>query len=83
MTEKTETKEDVTGKGLELPMVFDEKTTQILSDMKVLAKTDSHERLILNAIRLYDWYLTTVVENKVELIAKAGGKYHKISFEDL
>jgi hypothetical protein len=69
------------GKGLEITMVFDEAATKVLDDMRSLSEADSNERLIKDAIRLYDWYLTTVKKDKAQLITRVKKQDIAVTFE--
>lgn len=69
------------GQGLEITMVFDEAATKVLEDMRELSKADSNERLIKDAIRLYDWYLTTVKKDGAQLITRVKKQDIAVTFE--
>ena len=79
MTEKTE--ETVQGTGLEVPMVFDEAAAGVLAEMRKMAKTDSTEKVIKDAIRLYDWYLRTKNKNHPILVQVGQNQFHRVTFD--
>lgn len=64
-----------TTKALKMELAFDEATTQVLTEMREKARVDNNERLILNALRVYDWYLSQPAGS---LYAKRGEQWSKI-----
>lgn len=65
-------------KALKLELAFDEATAKVLTEMRDKARVGSNERLILNALRVYDWYLAQPAGS---LYAKRGEQWAKIELE--
>lgn len=64
---------------LKIEVGFDPSAVEVLNDMKQRSRTDSTEHVIMNALRLYDWYLR---EGRVHpLYQKRGTEWHKIDLQ--
>lgn len=47
----------VSDKVLKIEVGFDQDAVKVINEMKSRTQTESTEHVILNALRLYDWYL--------------------------
>ena len=48
---------DEVEKVLKLELGFDEEATKVIEEMKSSSRTESTEKLISDALRVYNWYL--------------------------
>ena len=60
-------KTDETVQVLKIELGFDPAASKVLGEMRERSKTESNEKLISDALRVYDWYLQN----------KRGGLYTK------
>ncbi|MHA1839906.1 MAG: hypothetical protein ACTSYO_08150 [Candidatus Ranarchaeia archaeon] len=73
MAEETE---DI--KALKLELAFDEASAKLLDEMVNMSRAPSREKVLFDAIRVYDWYLRN---QQYPLIQKRGDDYVKIDLQ--
>ena len=69
---------DEVEKVLKLELGFDEEATKVISEMKTTSKTESTEKLISDALRIYNWYLQN---HSRGLYTKRGESWVKIDLQ--
>ena len=70
--------EEVTEKVLKVEMAFDGQAASVINEMKEKSRTESTEKLISDALRVYNWYL----ENRSHgLYTKRGEDWAKVDLQ--
>lgn len=70
--------EEVTQQILKVEMGFDQDSAAFIQEMKNKARTESTEKLISDALRVYDWYLDN---RKHGLFTKRDEEWAKVDLQ--